>query len=306
MENKNNSGLLVGLVITTLLAVVFGYLYFQERHITTKQDKDLEVRVSQLAAAEIKLDSISRQLDEKIAEIEGLGGDIAELQKVKAELEADRAALRKGTNTMSSKVKKYENFLAEKDKEIALLRAENQVLISQKDSLIASKYEVEQQFANTRTAYADTIKGITSVNKELESKVNQASALRARNVKVYAVSSKGKVREGENVKSKRIDKVRVDFILEKNPLTQQEPKTIYMRIVDPSGATISETSTGSGVFDYNNQEMAYTFSKDVNYSNSNQDVSILYNRTSDFKSGTYKVELYSEGYYIGEGSFSVK
>lgn len=306
MENKNNSGLLVGLVITTLLAVVFGYLYFQERHITSKQEKDLEIRVTELAAAEIKLDSISRQLDEKIAEIEGLGGDIAELKKVKAELEADRASLRKGSNTMASKVKRYENFLAEKDKEIALLRSENQILISQKDSLIASKHEIEQQFAQTRTAYSDTIQGITSVNKELETKVNQAAALRARNVKVYAVSSKGKVREGENVKAKRIDKVRVDFILEKNPLTQQEPKTIYMRVVDPSGATISETSTGSGVFEYNNQEMAYTFSKNVNYSNNNQDVSILYSRTTDFKPGTYKVELYAEGYYIGEGSFSVK
>ncbi len=306
MENRNNTGLLVGLVITTLLAVVFGYLYFQERHITTKQEQDLEIRVSELASAEIKLDSIAKQLDEKIAEVEGLGGDVAELKKIKAELEADRASLRRGNNTLTGKVKKYENFLAEKDKEIALLRLENQTLISQKDSLIATKTELEQTFESTRTAYVDTIQGITNVNKELEGKVNQAAALRARNVKVYAVSSKGKVREGEKVKSKRMDKIRVDFILEKNPLTIQEPKTIYMRVLDPSGSTVSETSTGSGVFDYNNQELAYTFSKDVAYGNNNQDVSILYDRTTDFKSGNYKVELYSEGYYIGEGSFSVK
>jgi len=306
MENRNNTGLLVGLVITTLLAVVFGYLYFQERHITTKQEQDLEVRVSELASAEIKLDSIGRQLDEKIAEVEGLGGDVAELKKMKAELEADRASLRRGNNTLSSKVKKYENFLAEKDKEIAMLRLENQTLLSQKDSLITSKVELEETIERTKTAYADTIQDIASVNKELEGKVNQAAALRARNVKVYAVSSKGKVREGEKVKSKRLDKIRVDFILEKNPLTLQEPKTIYMRVLDPSGSTVSETSTGSGVFDYNQQELAYTFSKDVAYGNNNQDVSILYDRTSDFKSGNYKVELYAEGYYIGEGNFSVK
>ena len=133
-----------------------------------------------------------------------------------------------------------------------------------------------------------------------------AAALRARNVKVYAVSSKGKVREGENVKSKRVDKVRVDFILEKNPLTATDNKTIYLRIIDPSGATISDTKTGSGVFQYNGQEQGYTISKDVLYSNNNQDVSIMYDRDAPFTSGKYTIELYSEGFSIGEGSFSVK
>jgi hypothetical protein len=302
MERKNNTGLVIGLILMTILAAVFGYLYYKEHTITQKQETDLTARVSELAASEIKLDSISKQLDARILEVQGLGGDIAELQKVKASLESDRVALRKGNATMGRKIKEYEDFLTKKDTEIAQLREENQQLISQKETLVQEKTELQ----TSRQAVRDSLSGVVEKNTELESKVTMAAALRARNVKVYAVSSKGKVREGENVKSKRVDKVRVDFILEKNPLTLSDNKTIYMRIIDPSGATISDTKTGSGVFQYNGQEQGYTISKDVMYSNNNQDVSILYDRDAPFTSGKYTIELYAEGFPVGEGSFSVK
>jgi hypothetical protein len=203
---------------------------------------------------------------------------------------------------MGRKIKEYEEFLTKKDTEIAQLREENQQLISQNETLAQEKTELQ----TSKQAVADSLSGVVAKNTELESKVTMAAALRARNVKVYAVSSKGKVREGENVKSKRVDKVRVDFILEKNPLTMTDNKTIYMRIIDPSGATISDTKTGSGVFQYNGQEQGYTVSKDITYSNNNQDVSILYDRDAQFTSGKYTIELYAEGFSIGEGSFSVK
>lgn len=302
MERKSNTGLVVGLILMTILAAVFGYLYYKEHNITQKQETDLEARVKELATSEIKLDSISKQLDARILEVQGLGGDIAELQKVKASLESDRVALRKGNASMGRKIKEYEEFLTKKDTEIAQLREENQQLISQNEGLTQEKNELQ----TSRQAVRDSLTGVVAQKTELESKVTMAAALRARNVKVYAVSSKGKVREGENVKSKRVDKVRVDFILEKNPLTAADNKTIYLRIIDPTGATISDTKTGSGVFQYNGQEQGYTISKDVLYSNNNQDVSILYDRDASFTSGKYTIELYSEGFSIGEGSFSVK
>lgn len=302
MERKSNTGMLVGLILMTILAAVFGYLYYNERTLTTKQSSDLQARVNELATSEIKLDSISKQLDARIQEVQGLGGDIEELQKVKAALENDRIALRKGTANMGRKIKEYETFLNKKDEEIAQLREENQQLISQNETLVQEKTQLE----TIKQAVSDSLSTVSAKNTELESKVTMAAALRARNVKVYAVSSKGKIREGENVKSKRVDKVRVDFMLEKNPLTENDNKTIYMRIIDPSGATISDTKTGSGVFDYNGQEQAYTISKDVLYANNNQDVSIMYDRDAAFPKGKYTVELYAEGFSVGEGSFSVK
>lgn len=302
MQNKNNTGLVIGLIIMTIVAAVFGYLYYQERNVTNKQETDLQARVTELAASEMKLDSIGKQLDARILEVQGLGGDIAELQKAKASLEQDRISLRKGNALMGKKVKEYEDFLNKKDEEIAQLREENQQLISQNETLVQTNTSLE----TSKKAVSDSLSGVISKNTELESKVTTAAALRARNVKVYAVSSKGKVREGENVKAKRVDKVRVDFILEKNPLTLTDNKTVYMRIIDPAGATIFDAATGSGEFDYNGQKQGYTISQDIVYGNNNQDISILYDRATPFAKGKYTIELYAEGFSIGEGSFSVK
>jgi hypothetical protein len=251
---------------------------------------------------EVKLDSISRQLDARIAEVEGLGGDVEELKRVRAQLEADRTSLRRGNATMSKKVKEYEDFLTKKDEELAQLRAENQQLLSQNDSLMVFTTSLTRE----RQLLSDSLLGVVDKNRELEEKVTLASAMRARNVKVYAISNKGKVREGDNVRSRRVDKVRVDFILEKNPLAKQDEKTVYMRILNPQGAIMSDVAAGSGVFQYNGKDETYTKSKEIQFTNNNQDVSMMYDRSASFPSGTYSVELYSEGFKIGEGSFSVR
>ncbi|GAB2766002.1 hypothetical protein GCM10027275_04510 [Rhabdobacter roseus] len=307
MEERPTTGLLlIGLLTMTVLCAVFGYLYYHERGITRQQEEDLEVRVTELAAVEIKLDSIAKQLDTRIAEVKGLGGNITELQKQKAQLEADRSALRRGNTALNeafkNKVKEYEQFLIRKDTELALLRKENQQLLSQNESLTAAKSTLEQH----RQLLSDSLLEIQDINRDLESKVNLASALRARELKVYAVSAKGKLQEGESVRARRIDKIRVDFRLEKNPLATTESKTIYLRILDPDGATLSDTGLGSGTFEYQGQSETFTLSKVINYTNTNQEVSVLYDRPGAFRAGTYTVELYAEGFRIGEGTFSVR
>ena len=302
MEQKSNSGILAALAIMTILAGVFAYLYYQERQLTARQSEDLGTRITELASMEVKLDSISKELDARIIEVEGLGGDLEELTKMKTQLESDRAALRRGNTNLNNKIKEYEIFLKQKDEEIALLRDENQQLLSERDELAT----VNQNLQREKETVSDSLTGVLAKAEELEGKVHIASALKARNVKTYAISSKGKVREGEQVRSRRIDKIRVDFMLEKNPLAEQNTKLIYLRIQDPTGATISDTSTGSGTFQFNGETHQYTYSKEVDFTNNNQNVSILYDRSGDFSSGNYLVQLYSEGFLIGEGTFSVR
>lgn len=302
MERRSNVGLILGLVLMAVIAATFGYLYYQQRDIISKQEKDLEVRVTDLADAEIKLDSIAQQLDIRIAEVKKLGGDVSELLKVKDRINADRQRLRNGNDDLNERIKEYAAILLKKDDEFMKIQEENRQLVEENESLATSQVVLQE----ARLVLADSLSEATTKNKELESKVNAAAALRARNVQVYAISSKGKVRAGENVKSSRVDKMRVDFILEKNPLTRQEDKVIYVRLMNPDGAAISDPSLGSGLFDYNSYKINFTLSKTVNYTNSDQEVSIIYDRIASLRSGKYTLELFSEGVKIGEGAFSIK
>lgn len=302
MNHKTNVGLLIGFLLMTTIAAVFGYLYYHERSITIQQESDLEQRVTDLVTTEIKLDSIARQLDLRIDQVQKLGGSVVELEKAKAQLEKDRTQLRKGNAVLSSKIREYENFLNTKDSEIAKLTSENKKLSTQNKTLstINTTLLVEKELLT------DSLTEVMTKASDLEDKVSKAAILRARQVKVFAISSKGREREVKEVRARQVDNIRIDFTLEKNPLTQQETKKIYVKIIDPSGATLSDTSLGSGVFQYNGQEVSYTLSKDVAYTNTNQKVEILYNRVQPFQKGLYKVELYAEGHPIGEGSFSIR
>ncbi|MPR34467.1 hypothetical protein [Salmonirosea aquatica] len=302
MENRTTASLLIGFVLMTLIAAVFGYLYYHERAITSQQEKDLETRITDLAISEMKLDSISKQLDLRIAQVRKLGGSVTELEKIKAQLEADRSALRRGNNFLTARINEYETFLTKKDSEIARLSGENKTLSNRNETLTV----VNTSLLEEKELLTDSLTDVLSKATDLEAKVNMASAMRARGVKVYAISAKGRVREGEGIKARRVDNIRVEFSLEKNPLTAQETKRIYLKILDPQGATLADASLGSGVFQYAGSEQTYTLSKDVYYSNSDQEVSILYNRTQEFQKGTYTVELYAEGQKIGTGTFSVK
>lgn len=302
MENRTTASLFIGFVMMTLVAAVFGYLYYHERAITSQQDKDLEARVTDLAISEIKLDSIAKQLDLRIAQVRKLGGSVTELEKIKSQLEADRSALRQGNNFLTARINEYEVFLAKKDGEIARLSGENKSLSRRNETLTV----VNTSLLEEKELLSDSLSDILTKATDLEAKVSMASAMRARDVKVYAISAKGREREGNDIKAKRVDNIRVEFSLEKNPLTRQETKRIYLKILDPQGATLANASLGSGVFQYAGVDQTYTLSKDVDYTNSDQNVNILYSRTQEFLKGTYTIELYAEGQKIGTGSFSIR
>jgi hypothetical protein len=302
MENRNRNVLLIGLLLMTIVAGVFGYLYFQERNTTTTQQVDLEVRVLELATAEIKLDSISKQLEARIQVIKGLDGDISALQKAKSEIEQDRIKLRSDAGLLRKKLLEVESLLQQQDLEILDLRNKNQQLLTQNEQLTQENTTIGQAHQQIKDSLIKT----ESQNQELQLKVSQAAILRAQGIKVYAISSKGKVREGDGVKSRQIDKIRIDFTLDKNALIPSGSKNLYVRILDPTGAIISNDATGSGIFLYQGQEVRFTIQQEIQFTNDNQEISILHLQNNSFSKGNYKIEIYSDGYQIGESSFLVK
>ena len=125
-------------------------------------------------------------------------------------------------------------------------------------------------------------------------------------MKVLTVTSRGKVKDKEEYKANRVDKIKVVFNLPENSLTAQEPKDIYVRVLDPEGAVLADDATGSGEFDIDGAPSKFTTRESIAYQNNNQKVEMLYDNTAKFRPGSYNVELYSEGYKIGGTKFTIK
>jgi hypothetical protein len=306
-KNTSRNYLLVALLILAFLNILLFYFWFQERQENKSKDAAIAVRTEEVLSARTKLDSISAQLDTKIAAIQQLGGSVDSLLKVREQLERDKAALR-NVNTFDSKkydqkIRNYQSLLAQKDQELTRLSAENGQLNQVNDSLRQENTGLKAE----RQSLSDSVQSIITRNQELSEKVSIAAALRAENVTVSAINSNGREREGDNFRARQIDKIHIAIRLAPNGLARQESKELFVRILDPNGAILSDMATGSGEFTYNNQPTIYTLSQRFDFDNSRQQINIIYGRGGQrFKPGSYTIELYCEGFRIGEGEFTVK
>ncbi len=318
METTQSNGqgvlkVIIGVLVGVL--ALLGYLFMGARNETMELQKSLTSKVEQLSSTQIKLDSISKSLDEKILEVQSLGGNIAELQAVKVKLENDKKKIKSDLSFSSkkyeSKIKEYESFLLAKDDDIRKLKEENGILVARTQTLETEKQQVVSENTTLKTEKEElsttltkTVDDFTTKNNDLKRQVTLASAMKAVNVQVMAVSSKGKEREGGAYKAKRIDQLKVSFIMPSNPVAALDKKDIYVRVLDANGAVL-ENGNG-GIVQADGKEIGYSFKDSVPFENNDQRVSLVSGKGSSYSKGKYNVELYSEGFKIGKGAFEVK
>jgi hypothetical protein len=315
MEEKSQNPLTkIALVALTALSGTFGYLWMSEKNTGKIKDEEIQVKAEELASAKIRIDSIGVQLDQKIQEITALGGQVEELEAAKAELMKDKAALKKNgvnvTKDFQSKMSNYEALLAQKDQEIIKLKEENGILLAKNETLNSENTNLKGENTTLKTDVETKGKAIeetSAKNKVLSEKVAIAAALKAEGVVVNAIADNGKERDGGKYRAGKVSKLKVMFTLPANPLTEQENKTVYLRVLGPDGAVLADNATGSGTLEFLGKELQYTASSQVMYTNNGQMASILWGKgNTEWKDGNYSVELYSEGFKIGNGQFNIK
>ncbi len=311
-------------ILFAVIALCFFGLYLAERFniplgfLTTAEEKFVD-------SAEHQLDSIAKELNIRMVEIKKLGGKVNELELAKIEIDKDRKKLHDGSENVDvSELKKklafYVRLISQKDQEIKKIKRENVALIARNDSLSREARILKQDLNSVQKALKDSSylfdakqkalseksRFLEARNQELSEKVSVAAAMHAEGVNVYAISSRGKEFGVNNQKAKRIEKIRVIFHLQENALTAKELKTIYLRIIEPTGIVISDYASGSGTFIFKNRELPYTAKQRIFYENNHQSVEFIYARNGAYREGRHEIEIYSEGFLIGLGSFEVR
>ena len=274
--------------------------------------------------AKDRLDSISNQLEVRMIQIKKLGGRVNELEAARQQILGDQKAISEnpemGQIEIQRKLAYYLRLIGQKDVEIKKLRKENFVLLARNDSLSREAKILQDGLSNVQKALRDSSltfgvkqkelserSRILEVrNQELSDKVNVAAALRAEGVNVYAISTRGKESGAQNQKAKKLEKIRVIFHLQENPLATKEIKTVYLRIIEPTGVTLSDYSIGSGTFPFKGKDLVYTAKQRIFYENNHQSVEFIYSRPNSYREGRHEIELYAEGFLIGLGSFEVR
>lgn len=288
-------------VIIALMAIVI-IIQGIKIYLDTKEKQQVRTQLitteEELATTMQRLNEISSELDEKIAQVTKLGGDVSDLEQAKAEIEEElrrnKRATGKEIKALKDRVEGYELLLKNKDEEIAKLQTVNKELLTENQSLKTQQNRL-----------GDSLNRLSQSKEELATKVALASQLKAENIRIVALNERGKERDSP-FRSKQIDQLKVEFNLAENSVAPIEGKKIMIRIIDENGQVLFDVARGSGTFIFNGKEEFYTAAQEVLFDNTRQKLTFLYEKGSEYPEGTYTLEIYTDDYLIGRGQFAVR
>ncbi len=293
---SNKSSVIIALLlIIVLVQSIKIYLDYKEK---VEVKEELATTTEDLATTMQRLNDVKIELDQKIAEISKLGGDVAELEKAKAEVDAELrrsyARRTKDIKELKDRLTGYEELLKMKDDEIEKLQSVNKELFSENKNL-----------KTKQNVLSDSLNRVTKNKEELASKVAIASQLKAENVVLVSVNSKGREKEPP-FRKKQLEQIKVQFTIGENKVAPIEGKKILIRVIDENGQPIFDTTKGSGTFMLNGKEEFYTSSQEILFDNTGQKLVFIYDKGSEYTAGNYQVEIYTDGYLMGQTQFDVK
>ncbi len=309
MENKGQKreqrrSVFIILVIVLILAnALLLYLVWQNGKSQLEEEQKNSALQKELYERDLK--GVQEKLEAQIKQTKKLETEnqafIDSLQLVLEEVQTERNNLKNNTqltqnqmNNLKQKIEAYEILLKKKDKEIEKLRETADILYKENNDLKEEKNEL-----------TSTITELDREKSKMQGKLNEAAVLKAENVVVNIIDSRGKEQSGGQYRANKIDKLSISFNIADNKLSKIGNKEVYMRVLEPAGTLLINPGS-SGKFEANGREIQYTSRKQILFDNSRQTVNFEFSRTGEFEPGRHTVEFYSEGYRIGYGTFEVR
>lgn len=294
-KSRNNLGIMI--LIGLIFAAALTWLYIQNTRLASEK----EAKEIALDNAYLTLDSISNELNDRILTISQLGGEIDTLMTIKAQLENDKKDLlnrekrqQRSIRDLTDKVEGYQELLLLKDEEIKVLRQVNERLLTENTDL-----KVETQELNK------SIRNINQERAKLSEQIALVSRLAVEGMLVTALSDRGREKSDE-FRNRNIKQIKIEFTVAENKVAPIEGKELLVRIVAPDGNTLFDVTKGSGTFIFEGRELFFTAKTEILYDRTSQQVTIYYEKGSDFAIGQHTVEVYTDEYLMGRGSFVVK
>ena len=187
-------------------------------------------------------------------------------------------------------------------KELATVRAILRSYVLQIDSLNRLNAELTEENTRVRSeleASNQQNMQLTSSNQSLSEKVAIASQLNAANIDIMMLVKNGKERTTHPHKIGAVGLVKatgmkVKFVLSRNTTAQNGMRTIYVRIINPSGEVIP----GGGNCVVDGKNVACTAHEEIEYTGEERHMSMFVPKTT-MMPGRYVVQVIADGHEIG-------
>lgn len=305
---KDNRKLIYGVLIAALLVTWGVMLYTWNQH--KNETVQLQTQFSNVDSAR---NIVQQEYNDALARMDSLTGNNTQLQSqlaqqkddidklkqnIKSELSKKNADLSKAHNMINELNGKINDLMAQIEQlktENQNLTTANQSLTTERDTLASQKQVVEQNLATTQQekAHVEDI----------------GSTLHASNINITAIDVRNSGKEKTTTTAKRVDVFRISFDIDENRIAPSGQKELYVVVTGPDGKPVTIPANGSGTFTTRDEgDKVFTNKVTFQYEQGKRTpVSFDWKpEAGKYAVGSYKIEVYQNGFKIGEGVKSLK
>jgi len=278
---------LIAIVITlSVIAILLGIKLFTDNR---KHNENLQYVEGERSKLEQELNDLIVVYDTLKTQNDSLA------QQLEAEQERIMKLLKRQASS-TTKIKMYQRELETLRKVMKSYIVQIDSLNTRNQELTDENVQVRQELQQKSTEYDE----LSKTANELSETVRFAQKLIATNIVAEGLNKSSKPKN----KISKVVKIRVCFIIRENTVAEAGNKTIYLQITRPDEVVLS--SADGGVVDFENESIAYSAKRDLDYANADIDLCIFWDASEELIPGTYFIRLYSEGHEIGTTNLVLK
>ncbi len=305
-SNKNLRTILTGALVVALLGT-WGYIIYDKN----KTKETLDQKETLIATTTTEKDQLQKELEDAALRYDMLKSSNTKMDSTITAKDRDIEEKRARIQTLLNKANATAAELAEARRLISSLNGDIEGYKNQVEILQGEKIQLVQQksvVTRERDLARKDYDSATVVIKEKDDILQVGSTLYASNFNILGINEKSSGKEKTTSTAKKVDKLRISFDLNENMIAQSGNKEIFIAITAPDGTPVAVEAMGSGTFSTRDgQQKFYTQKLDVDYTqNKKQTVSFDWKSNTDFSTGNYKIEVFNNGFKVGEATRPLK
>jgi chromosome segregation ATPase len=268
---------------------------------TSKNNIQEEAKTEKDSLITARID-VEKELNDTYTELNQYKGENARMDSLIAAANID---IDKYKERIAALIKKEGNSSALNKK----LKAELEELKGLRDKYLEQIDALMVENEQLKKDKQDLTSKVENLSQNLEQTVTTASVLRAEYVKVKSFKKRSNDKYTETAMAKRTNKLETCFTILENKIAKGGSKTIYLRILEPSGKVLGNRAEGSSTFKKtgSSEELLFTASQQIDYDNKNQDLCINWEEAErNFAPGKYIMEIYVDGNLSGSSEVNLR
>ena len=302
---RDSKNLFIGLLAAALIILAGFFIYDH-----SNSGEKIKTQQTEVAKVTTEKSNLQSSFDASLARLDSMqtvNTDINsqltaskdEIAKMKTEI---RSILNK-RNATSHELSRARNLIAQLNGKITDLESQVAMLTQQNDSLKQNVVVLTTE----KETLSRNLDSTNVVKQVLEKKVDVASTLNADNISITPVKIRHNGKQKVSDVAKRVDKLLVSFDVN-NRIIDPGEKDLYVVVIGPDGKPITTTDTTGDTFetrDEGNKTFTAKLPVDLETAKT-KNVQFAFAPGDHFQQGSYKIQIYQNGFLIGEKTRELK